>query len=84
MLIQTRPRAYTTVEFFRNPYIVRDNITRVYMSLKGHIVYMQNTNTHGEKHVGNQGKYDTSKKSTTLWLTLHFRSNNRTNNEHPH
>jgi len=54
------------------------------MSKNGHIVYVQNINTYGEKHVGNQGKYDTSKKSTTLWFTLSFRSNNRTSNEHAH
>jgi len=84
MLIQARLTVYTNAEFCRNPYIVRDNITRVHMSKNGHIVYVQNINTYGEKHVGNQGKYDTSKKSTTLWFTLSFRSNNRTSNEHAH
>ena len=49
----TMKMAYTTVEVFRNVYIVRNNIARVDMSQKRHIVCVQNTNTQGEIHVGN-------------------------------
>jgi len=43
---------YTVVKVFSKVYIGKNSITRIDMSAKRHIVYVQNMNTHGEIHVG--------------------------------
>ena len=56
----------------RNVYIVRCHILLVDMSENGHIVYKQNTNTHGENNVGNACSHIMGMFRNLYWLVPHI------------